>query len=331
MRQIKTLIIVVMLLVITGVKGIADIKPTFIPGKKVIRKNILDRIFVTEDKYRGYKIPDKIYFANKKGKLVNTIDIFPANVKKRVNVKIFNSSSGKYIAVDNVYTIPAERTEKKAFEFEGKFVKEKNLFRIIDEQGNILWEADGNQYREVFLTDEGKVIFGYLHEGYIDINTVNGVHIDKKKISDWTEERIPEEEPEITYKTIFLKSGNIVVSRTTNLGFEKEKHKNELLWINKEGDTEWKKQETGFTRFLLYISPNEKYIIVGKTIKIDDNNWEKYIEIFNRKGEKLWEIARPSGCKIESIDNKYLIFSLIESLTKSEKKIIYEIETGKRK
>lgn len=331
MRQIKTLIIIVMLLVMTGVKGMAERKPTFIPERKVIRKNILDRIFVTEDEYRGHKIPDKIYFANKKGKLVNTINIFPANVKKRVNVKIFNSPSGKYIAVDTVYTIPAEKTEKGTFEFEGKFVKVKDLFRIVDEQGNILWETDGNQYREVFLTDEGKVIFGYLHEGYLDINTVNGEYISKKKISDWVEERVSEEEPEITYRTIFLKSGNIVVTRTTNLGFEKEKHKNELLWINNEGNTEWKKEKVGFARFLSYISPNEKYIIIGKTIKIDDNNWEKYIEVFNRKGEKLWEIARPSGYKIESIDNEYLIFFLIESITKSEEKIVYELENGKRK
>ncbi|MCK4667267.1 hypothetical protein KAU33_10985 [Candidatus Dependentiae bacterium] len=316
--------------------------PYFMPEGKNIREVINNKIYITECLYGNYIIPDKIYFSDGEVNLIKEICIFPKKEKrkKRINVKIFHSPKGKYIAFKIKYEIPTDKNDKNGYYYDNGYFKLKKEFKIFNEKGEIVFKGEVDDFTEIFLTDEGRLIIAYLHQGFIKIFMINGKYIKQTKLSDWKEIPYPEEE-HLIFPTITMSQNGryLVISRSSSL-FDKNKIC-ELMLIDIEGNIIWKKvdkgkanQFEGITRGHVNISRTGKYIISSRYDVISGNPYEtgtgKYelkIEVFNNSGKLLWKMVIDKEGTVESdFTNDE---EILKVWTNTGKEYIFEIKSGK--
>lgn len=288
-----------------------------IPPGKSLHKKIGSRIFVAEEKYKNIKIPDSIYFVDDDGFLIKTIEIFPKNVLKRGIVRISGSPHGKYVGVYSSFAIPAKKDDVDSFNYKGKFAKGKEVFIAYDVKGNILWETKGLDSIDIFISDEGIVTFGYLHEGYLEFYTVNGESIDTIKLSDRGQE--PGYDEEISVEPACAQDGNYVAitrtfsEETKDIEFHYTDYELFLIDIRKR-EVEFMDNFVGVKGTVQKISINDNVILVRET--------GKYLRAFDLNGKTLWKIdpSMPEsklGFRIDKIEGGKVFINLISWETKN--------------
>ncbi len=292
--------------------------PYFMPEGKTIREVIYKKIYITECLYGNYKFPEKIYFSDDDGNLIKTIDL-----PKTTYLFFIKSSSTEYLGIHYLYA--RNVTEQSLGESE---------FIVYNDEGEVVWENYGSNDRKIFIGADNKIIFAYLHRGYLDIYNIYGKHIKKTKLSDWTEIPYPEEELLINPRIAMSENGKYLL--ITRSGYYPKK-KSELIFLDIDGNIIWKKVFKDAERYSPNISTSGKYIVCGRCGDVE----EGMLEVYNKSGKLLWEkkAYRCSRIKVDFSNDEKLLkievsyYPTVNGFADSSRiivrKITFESKTGK--
>ena len=92
---------------------------------------------------------------------IKTIDL-----PKTTYLFFIKSSSTEYLGIHHLYA--RNVTEQSLGESE---------FIVYNDEGEVVWENYGSNDRKIFIGADNKIIFAYLHRGYLDIYNIYGKHI----------------------------------------------------------------------------------------------------------------------------------------------------------